>query len=114
MGNSKGQVSEKESAFVGQIGDRIEVNLDHVYLKWFGLYKYCLNVMKDQEGNIYIYWGKYPPVETKLSGGEFYATVKAHTEYKGKKQTQLCKLYKKKLRMFPEKTTRPAPGLVTN
>lgn len=82
--------------FVGKVGERREFKAKIVFVKEFygrpmfygdsGLR--TMTTMEDMDGNKLVYWNN---VGTKGETIRFKATVKAHEEYKGTKQTTLSR-----------------------
>ena len=75
------------SAYVGTIGDRIEISVTVKFCMGFdGFYGTTyINTMTDADGNIYVYKGKR--LASKGDQISLKATIKDHAEYKGAKQT---------------------------
>lgn len=88
------QTQEQKSEFVGNVGDRITVQIADfgIVTSWATEYgmTYIYKIV-DTDGNIYTW---------KTSGGiaeettEIVGTVKAHNEYRGTKQTELTRVRK--------------------
>ena len=79
------------AAYVGEIGDRIEINATVKFCMGFdGFYGTTyINTMVDADGNIYVYKGKR--LASKGDQISLKATIKDHSEYKGAKQTVLSR-----------------------
>ena len=89
---------ESKSNFVGNVGDRIIVNIvsAEVVTSWdtdFGTT--YINKLVDDNENIYI-WKSSKNVVTAEIDGNVKMTVKAHNEYKGTKQTEVQRVAKMK------------------
>lgn len=87
----KEQEDNSKSDYVGKIGDRITIkvaNFDvvtswHTQFGWTGIYK-----IVDEDGNVYT-WKTSSGIEEGTN--EIVATVKAHNEYRGNKQTEITR-----------------------
>ncbi len=97
----KAATPTKETEFVGQVGEKIKLNLTYKNLAWYetsyGCHEYTVWVYKfeDENGNLFV-WKTQTHVDG-LDKGEAYTvkgTVKEHATYKGEKQTVLtrCKV----------------------
>lgn len=94
--------SSSSSSFVGEIGDKIEIKAKvtgfHSYETSFNGHKVynTINTFTDGDGNVYLW--KTTAFFDALVGDDvtIKGTIKAHTEYKGIKQTELqrCKVTK--------------------
>lgn len=89
---------ESKSNFVGNIGDRITVNIvsAEVVTSWdndFGTT--YINKLVDENENIYI-WKSSKNVVTAEIDGSVKMTIKAHNEYNGIKQTEVQRVTKTK------------------
>lgn len=94
-------IQEKSSEWVGQVGDKIEVELCYIHTASWENYGYggwlnhtsmtYLHTFKDGDGNIYI-WKTGKVIEADYGTMiKFRATIKDHSEYKEVKQTVLTR-----------------------
>lgn len=94
-------IQEKISEYVGEVGDKIELELCYVHTTGWENYAYggwlnhtsftYLHTFKDGDGNVFI-WKTGKCIEADYGTLiKFRATIKDHSEYKGVKQTVLTR-----------------------
>ncbi len=79
-------IKQTNSEYIGEVGDKIKVNLELVnFFDFPSAYgTYYINKLVDENGNVFIYKGN-----KLLRTGSYAAKVKGHEDYKGTKQTQI-------------------------
>lgn len=92
--------NEYQSQYVGEVGERIEIELNFIAGFWLESYNHygspCINKMKDQQGNIFIWkTGRNLRHDVNEEGKvKLKATIKEHSDFREEKQTILtrCKV----------------------